>query len=206
VGGSGSESVKLVFGQDQSVSVRYLALSHCWGSQKQHPKFCTNKSDIKKFRNGIRISSLPRTFQDAVFVTRSIGVPLLWIDSLCILQDDPEDWIVEASLMGRVFSSAYCTLAASCASGSSEGFLKPRSEGACIAMRGPGGEGTYYVCEPIDNFTRDVDESKLNHRGWVLQERALSRRTIHFTQTQSYWQCGKGVRCETMTKMNKYVP
>jgi hypothetical protein len=42
----------------------------------------------------------------------------------------------------------------------------------------------------------------LNRRGWVLQERALSRRIIHFTATQTYWECGKGVHCESLTRMH----
>lgn len=74
-------------------------------------------------------------------------------------------------------------------------------------MRGPEGLDTsYFVCETIDDFSRDVDQSELNQRGRVLQERALSRRTIYFTERQSYWECGGGVRCEMMTRMKKYVP
>ncbi len=64
-------------------------------------------------------------------------------------------------------------------------------------------DAAYFVCETIDDFFRDVEQSELNQRGWVLQERALSRRTIYFTERQSYWECGGGVRCETMTRMKK---
>ncbi|RSL92037.1 hypothetical protein CEP52_014033 [Fusarium oligoseptatum] len=64
------------------------------------------------------------------------------------------------------------------------------------------GDTTYYACENIDDFGTHVDQSELNQRGWVMQERALSRRTIYFVESQSYWECGGGVRCETMTKMN----
>ncbi|OXV05317.1 hypothetical protein Egran_06915, partial [Elaphomyces granulatus] len=60
---------------------------------------------------------------------------------------------------------------------------------------------TFYVCEAIDDFRSDVELGDLNKRGWVFQERALSRRTIYFTKTQVYWECGKGVQCETLTKM-----
>jgi hypothetical protein len=48
-----------------------------------------------------------------------------------------------------------------------------------------------------------VELGDLNKRGWVFQERALSRRTMYFTKTQVYWECGKGVQCETLTKMSK---
>jgi len=183
----------------------YVALSHRWGLPQQHAKFCTYKSNIEELARGIDVARLPKTFQDAVHVTRGLGLHLLWIDSLCIVQDDQDDWETESKFMERVFSSAYCTIAASCAKGTSDGFLKPRPERQCVTMQRPNGDGTYYVCAAIDDFYRDVDQGELNQRGWVLQERALSRRTIYFTETQSYWECGGGVRCETMTQMKKSV-
>jgi hypothetical protein len=204
VSGNDYGIVRLVnLGRGHTGSGKYAALSHRWGSPQLHAKFCTYKSNIADLQRGFEITRLPKTFQDAVHVTRGLGLKRLWIDSLCIVQDDQDDWEAESKLMGHVFSSAYCTIAASCASGSSDGFLKSRPERTCVVMQGPPGDGTYCVCETIDDFHRDVDQGELNQRGWVLQERALSRRTIYFTKTQSYWECGGGVRCETMTKMKK---
>ncbi|KAH7155791.1 hypothetical protein B0J13DRAFT_521913 [Dactylonectria estremocensis] len=189
-------------GHDQVKSKKYVALSHRWGSPKHHAKFCASKSNIDILRGGIKVSALPKTFQDAVDVTRGLGLCRLWIDSVCIIQDDMKDWDTESKLMERVFSSAYCTIAASCASGNSDGFLKPRLERRYVPMQAHTNiDTTYYVCEAIDDFHAHVDLSELNQRGWVMQERALSRRTIFFTETQSYWECGGGVRCETMTRM-----
>ncbi|KAI0185042.1 hypothetical protein EV127DRAFT_515589 [Xylaria flabelliformis] len=179
----------------------YATLSHRWGSPQQH-KFCTFKSNIEELKQGIKIASLPRTFQDAVRIAYGLGLQYLWIDSLCIIQDDPFDWETESKLMEHVFSSAYCTIAASCSFGSGDGFLKPRPVRRSVTMQGlQDSDAAYFVCETIDDFFRDVEQSELNQRGWVLQERALSRRTIYFTERQSYWECGGGVRCETMTRM-----
>jgi len=204
VSGIDSRTVRLVnLGRGHTGPGGYAALSHRWGSPRLHTKFCTYTSNIEELQSGFEITRLPKTFQDAVYITRGLGLKRLWIDSLCIVQDNQDDWEAESKLMGRVFSSAYCTIAASCASGSSDGFLKPRPERRCVVMQGPPGDGTYCMCETIDDFHRDVDQGELNQRGWVLQERALSRRTIYFTETQSYWECGGGVRCETMTKMKK---
>jgi hypothetical protein len=180
-----------------------LALSHQWGSPAQHKKFCTYTTNIDKLKKGINVMDLPRTFQDAVRITRGLGVQYLWIDSLCIIQDDPHDWDMESKLMEQVFSSGYATIAASCASGTEDGFIKPYPERQCVAAGTPSGS-LYYLCNSIDDFHLDVDQGGLNKRGWVLQERALSRRTIYFTEQQSYWECGGGVRCETLTKMKKY--
>ena len=105
--------------------------------------------------------------------------------------------------MEQVYSSAYVTIAASCARGTEDGFLKSRPHRQCVQLtKGDGAQ--YYACDAIDDFRTDVDEGELNQRGWVLQERALSRRTIYFTEKQTYWECGGGVRCETLTVMRKY--
>jgi hypothetical protein len=183
--------------------VLYAALSHQWGSIGQHRNFCTYTTNFEELKQNIDIKNLPKTYQDAIRITRSLGVQYLWIDSLCIIQDDPDDWEQESKLMEQVFSSAYCTLAASCARGANDSFLKPRPERHGLTLRNPHNFSLYYLYESIDDFHRHVDQSDLNMRGWVLQERALSRRTIYFTEMQSYWECGRGVRCETLTKSKK---
>ena len=188
-------------------SLRYVVLSHRWGDANQHWRFCTYNDNIEQFKEGIDFQGLPKTFQDAVTVTRGLGIRFLWIDSLCIIQKDPEDWEAECQRMEDVFSSAYCTIAASCASGTTDGFLKPRPKRHCVAIdtQMSTKASRIYICEAIDNFRCDVEQGELSKRGWVYQERALSRRTIHFTKKQVYWECGKGARCETLTKMFKYV-
>ncbi|KAK4233569.1 hypothetical protein C8A03DRAFT_38710 [Achaetomium macrosporum] len=223
-------------------SSRYLALSHRWGpppppappgsNEENDMVRTTVKDDLiipgqqQRDQQGqgqpvqeeerkeriIALSRLPRTFRDAVIVTRGLGFRYLWIDSLCIVQDDACDWHRESQLMEHVYSSAYCTIAAIRASGADDGFLAPskgvvREERGVVVMRGEGeeggeGESEFYVCEMLDDFDEHVGRSELQRRGWVLQERALSRRTIHFTERQTYWECGKGVRCETLTRMH----
>ncbi|KAF4622802.1 hypothetical protein G7Y89_g14223 [Cudoniella acicularis] len=179
---------------------RYIALSHCWGKLKENQKFCTYGHNIAILRERIDFGKLPKTFQDAVTVTRGLGERFLWIDSICIIQDDLKDWNIESKKMEAVFSSAYCTIAASSAKDSTEGFLNPRSPVQCVRV--PYSlDAALYICERIGNFHRDVEEGELGKRGWVLQERALSRRTIHFTKEQTYWECGKGVHCESLIKM-----
>ncbi|KAK8006879.1 calcofluor white hypersensitive protein [Apiospora arundinis] len=76
----------------------------------------------------------------------------------------------------------------------------PKAHYAALSHRWE--EGNLYVCPAIDDFHRDVELAELNQRGWVLQERALSRRSVHFTSTQMYWECGRGVHCETMARLD----
>jgi len=187
--------------QDSPKKGKYIALSHCWGLINESSKFCTYKSNLGVRKQRIEYGNLPRTFRDAVRITLALGVPYLWIDSLCIIQDDAQDWSSESGRMEDVFSSAYCTIAASSAPSSLAGFLGPREPRPCLRVASS--RGTFYICKAIDDFQRDVAESVLNRRGWVLQEWALSRRTIHFTSTQVYWECGSGVHCETLAKLFK---
>jgi hypothetical protein len=104
--------------------------------------------------------------------------------------------------MEDVFSQAYCVLAASSARGQDDGFLNPRRRRNHVQLKGSS-KSSIYISEFIDDFDYFVLQSRLNQRGWVLQERVLARRTIYFTSEQSFWECGSGVRCETLTKMNK---
>lgn len=102
-----------------------------------------------------------------------------------------------------MFSAAYCVLAASRAYNQRDGFLGPRRQAEYVVAKVEETGPLLYVCENIDWFDDHVLDSHLNKRGWVLQEYALARRTVFFTETQTYWECGSGVRCETMTKMHK---
>lgn len=179
--------------------MRYTALSHPWGPP---PYFCTTLKNIGQHKRSFRLQDFPATFLDAVNITRSLGVRYIWIDSICIIQGDEGDFKQEAPKMEDVFSSSYVVLAASWSKGQADGFLKPRRIREYIRIRHEE-MPDLYICPFNDNFTKDVIESHLNSRGWVLQERALARRTIYFTDTQTYWECGQGVRSESFTKMHK---
>ncbi|KAL6357016.1 hypothetical protein LRP88_10633 [Fusarium phalaenopsidis] len=186
--------IQLVPGEAME-SHEYFALSHCWGKGMM---FRAMKENIKTLAEAIDFRRLPRTFQEAIKTTRRLNVRYLWIDSLCIIQDDQEDWEREAARMQQVFSNATCVIAASSAGSSAEGFLETRrDERPFVTLHSPSGSISY-VCKFIDNFAQDMEEAPLNKRGWVLQERALARRSVHFTSTQVYLECGEGVHCESL--------
>ncbi|KAI0439233.1 hypothetical protein F4803DRAFT_564698 [Xylaria telfairii] len=187
---------------DKSEEFRYIALSHRWGVwTPEKPHFCATVDNKEALMQEIEISKLPDTFRDAVITTRALGVHYLWIDSICIIQGEGGDFNTESKRMEDVFSAAYCVLAATCASGEWDGFLRSRPQRDYVTFRS-GSDASFYVCRYIDDFNQEVLEGDMNKRGWVLQERALARRTIYFAGQQTYFECGGGVKCETLTKMD----
>ncbi|KAI1180469.1 kinase-like domain-containing protein [Nemania sp. FL0916] len=196
---SGNDTGLRLMVPSNTIMVPYVALSHCWGKIDRTRKFVTEKKNINDLMNQISFDLLPKTFRDAITTTRQLGFRYLWIDSLCIIQDDETDWLIEAKKMEDVYSNAYITIAASSATSSLEGFLLDRPNRAYTTVVTP--DGPVYLAEAIDNFAEDVENSILNTRCWVLQERALSRRIIHFTSSQIYWECGDGIYCETLAQL-----
>ena len=115
-------SIKLVLGHE--FAAQYIALSYCWGDPNAMIK--TTKASLPSQRQGIPWSSFPKTFQDAIILTRAFGIRYLWIDALCILQDNVEDWERESARMARIYSDSFLTLAATAASDPSMGLLIER--------------------------------------------------------------------------------
>ncbi|RAQ51114.1 hypothetical protein AFGD_003640 [Aspergillus flavus] len=173
--------------------IEYVALSYCWGNkpQEQKPYLTTDENFQSRKDKGFDFNDLPKLFQDAITVTRELGKRYLWIDALCIIQGNKEDWQNEGTKMEHIFASAYCTLAPSSAFEWKEGFLKTyRGRKPDVSLCGP---------SPVKYFRRLVDDGPLNKRAWVLQERVLSRRTVFFTSSGIYWECGEGVRCDNFS-------
>ncbi|KAF4615880.1 hypothetical protein G7Y89_g15235 [Cudoniella acicularis] len=182
--------------------VEYLAFSHCWGGPELPFRLLeSNKEDLFK---GIEFRVLSKNMQDAVRVTRSLGYKYLWIDSLCIIQDSSEDWKIEAAKMGDVYAGAVCTIASTGSASSQGGCFHSRNT---LSLR-PCKIGVSSLTEllpeyisirrdDLSDFRRGVDRAILNTRGWVLQERLLSRRILHFGAELLYWECCQRAASET---------
>ena len=117
---------------------RYVALSYCWGTTLAYK---TTRDTKQAHLEGIDFRHLPLTLQDAVMFTRYLGLRYLWVDCLCIIQDDNEDWQRQASRMGDIYLGSYLTIAAARAKDSSEGFLGTRPERTMASAEVDDGEG-----------------------------------------------------------------
>lgn len=179
-----------------SDSITYLTLSHCWGKSDL---LSLTKSTFGDLTYGIALTNLPKTFRDAVQVTRKLGFGYLWIDSLCIFQDNLDDWNHEASKMCEVYANAVCNIAATGAADSTKGlFFTHSQEVDCpflIDVCWPKDTvkqstqlNRYLVCAS-DQWKESVEKENLNRRAWVMQERVLSKRVISFARDQLFWEC-----------------
>lgn len=103
-------SAKLCLGETLSRDQHYLTLSHRWGA---HSRLVLISSLIDQFKRHILIAKLSPVFQDAFEVTAALCFTYLWIDSLCIVQDDTRDWEQQSEMMHLVYLNATCNIAAS---------------------------------------------------------------------------------------------
>jgi len=190
----------------RSAEIQYVALSHPWGNSEISEPFKATESNIDQLMQGIDAEELPQTLRDAVNITLKLGHQYMWIDSLCIRQksgDDSGDFLEEAKYMQEIYSSAYCVIAASSATDMDSGLLPVRDQHTIKWSPKNDPTSAYYISSAVDDFEADVEKGPLSGRGWVFQERALARRTIFFTDNQTYFECGQGIRCETLTKLKK---
>jgi hypothetical protein len=83
------------------------------------------------------------------------------------------------------------------------GFLDRKAQPEYIRARDSSGR-LFYICTDVDDFDQHVEEAPLNNRAWVLQERALARRILHFAAAQTYWECGERIYCENLTRLERW--
>ena len=186
-------------------NIRYCALSHCWGGADV-TKLTTE--NLTSFQKSIPLSSLPKTFKDAVTITRSLGLRFLWLDSLCIIQDSHIDWTRESATMGDVYEAAHVTIAAVGGDNSNRGCFRTYNPLRYVAARIAGDEYDGLAVYPANgNSTRRADGEiignmqPLNWRCWTFQERLISRRIIHFGETGIRWTCRCGWSNEYIVAM-----
>ena len=178
-------------GQQNSPTCRYVTLSHRWGQSNMVKLLHSN---IVKLQHCIPFEVLPVTFQHAVIITRQLHIRYLWIDALCIIQDSHVDWVKEGVAMADIYKNTYCTIAAASATDSDSGLFFPRhpSHVATSSVRPiwrAARQRELILTRSIESIIEELDESPLQTRGWVLQERLLSPRTVHFTKAQVFFEC-----------------
>ncbi|KAH7308825.1 heterokaryon incompatibility protein [Rhexocercosporidium sp. MPI-PUGE-AT-0058] len=188
--------------ESQGRSGQYVALSYCWGDPRFHNVLKTTANTYKGHLQRIDFNAMPRTLQDAVTITRRLGLQYLWIDALCIIQGDADDWARESSKMCDVYSNAQLTIAGDNSPGNSHGILNKQSFGVPpkeVEYK----DSTVFIRRQLgrehDNFAmigRGPEPEPINCRGWCLQEAVLSNRLLRYTSKELFWECNEWRNCE----------
>ncbi|KAE9376277.1 HET-domain-containing protein, partial [Stipitochalara longipes BDJ] len=164
----------------------YVCLSYVWGGEQPS----TTKSNIVALAEEISSESLSQTAQDAIRVTRKLGIRYLWIDALCIIQDDDDDKKRELRVMGNIYKDATLTISASSSIGAASGFAKAEPPQGCeLPFYLPDGTMGSVVAVPSQLVIPYFHKPTLHSRGWTFQERMLSRRLLIFVNGELKWQC-----------------
>ncbi|KAF4537402.1 uncharacterized protein LTHEOB_1593 [Lasiodiplodia theobromae] len=215
VGASSTTVLLKEFGPDEPL-LDYVTLSYRWGSPSNasHVVQTTKETLSAHLSTGIEIDSLPKTIRDAVDITRRLGISYLWIDRLCIVQDDEEDWVRESSRMCDIYASSTLTISADdaedddagiygeqrnhrmwrykCFSSGNEDYGNP----LLLTEKWPHPTLSDFTQGEINTLMLTVDTSPLTTRAWTLQERLMSTRVLHFTRFEIVWECNTGTQCE----------
>lgn len=180
-------------------TLQYVALSYCWGTHAQDHAL-TMASEPGWLSPGCPVSDLPALIQDAITVTRGLGLSFLWIDSVCIIQDSEEDKTRELTKMLSIYENACVTICIAdrdC----SKSFLRhacpeaecPPKTSQPLALPWAFGTdqiGTIMVDKFI-SYSDKISSSRISRRGWTLQERLISPRLLIFSNDPDvmFWDC-----------------
>jgi Heterokaryon incompatibility protein (HET) len=190
----------------------YITLSHRWG---EGSFMALNSSNLEDFKNQIPKNSMPKVFLDTFSFALAMGVKYLWIDSLSIVQDSLEDWRDVCPKMRSIYSNALFNIAAASNRSTSDngaGLFTRRSSSLiqpCLVQHKfpvlPSSHrewstNTTLVLIDQQLFEGAVNRCALYSRAWVLQERLLAPRVLHFSQEQLFWECREMVACEAFVE------
>lgn len=180
-------------------NTKYVTLSHCWG---KGDVVKLTKESLLPFGKFVPQDRLCKTFKDAILIASSLDVAYLWIDSLCIVQDDQQEWRHESVQMSRIYGNSYLNIAAAGARDGSEGCFfgkeKHRISPFHVQIKDSNNMDQFYNCIPqMDIYNTCVTETPLASRAWTLQERLLSPRNLYFSRTQLLWECNEKVSSES---------
>ena len=177
---------------EKASPMKYLTLSHCWGDTVGCKLLSSN---THLYEREIPLQDLTKTFMEAIQLTQNLGFSYLWIDALCIVQDSEQDWKAECKKMGDIYTGGLLNIAATSSSNGDQGLFSnsyPKELPTFLLRFRDEGTPKEVIFSPYEKdrcYRVRVEVSPLGSRGWVLQERLLSPRTIHFITDQVLWEC-----------------
>ncbi|KAF3025959.1 hypothetical protein E8E14_014981 [Neopestalotiopsis sp. 37M] len=168
-------------------SYKYTALSYVWGKDTEP---LTTRERLPKIllEGGLQCIDVPRTILDAMQFTKDLGYRFMWVDSICIVQDDADDKKMQLPNMSKIYRDADLVIAAATGNSAHAGLSgvgsNMRKSWQQIESLGP---WKFITTDPKISVV--VDETNWNTRGWTFQEAYLARRILLFAENQVFWIC-----------------
>ena len=168
----------------------YIALSYVWGDLEQ-----------PSYKLGEILPIVPATLEDAMVVTRNLGKQYLWVDSLCIDQENNAEKAIQIALMSTIYSGAWATII--CLSGRSARSGLPRVGTLQGVIPQPSCEiWGKRLLSVMPTLSQQISWSPWVSRAWTFQEGLLSPRRLFFTNHQVYFECNSVQCCESLDDSN----
>jgi hypothetical protein len=153
----GEQRIRL---QSPATPVQFAALSYRWGPDEQYK---TLKENLSARYKTLDTKVWPKSLKNSLIITRGLGLEYIWIDAICIVRDDTDDWAEEASNMARIYSTAHVALSATSAKDSAEGFLKERSAPFLIESQRRDGSIQEYYARRNNSHTCDLVRKRTDY-------------------------------------------
>ncbi|KAL4724453.1 hypothetical protein ACLX1H_009069 [Fusarium chlamydosporum] len=173
--------------------VPYCALSYCQGDKDF---FTTTKGNLLQNMEGIPLESLSAVMRDAISVCRCLAHEYIWIDALCIVQNDEGDQAEQTAIINAIFSNAELTISTLVGSDCHTKLYQPRSVRMAHAV-------SLDIWEPKSTRRPNTSLSVIpewlqgdmkihgpvHSEGWKLAEQLLSTRILYFGDGMLHWEC-----------------
>ncbi|KAL1797094.1 hypothetical protein ACET3X_003700 [Alternaria dauci] len=202
---------------------KYFALSYVWGKVDMLPTL-TENVEARKEPSSLTGLQFPKTMSDAIKLVRLLGETYLWIDALCIVQDDKIQKARDLANMDAVYSKAFATIVAMDGTSADGGLpgvrpnTRPPQKIETLVIK-LGSQDLDYDPDASDDNNVAInlvatppelhlalESSPWDSRGWTFQEHLLSRRCIYFSQNYLYLQCGQRSRVLSECGINEQMP
>lgn len=168
---------------------RYFALSYVWGNTATFRTLKSNISELEENSSILRIrDQLPRAINDAISLVSALQERYLWVDTLCIVQDDADDKRTHIPHMDVIYSQAAATIVALCGKDASVGLPGVRRDSRPVRQFSVT-VSPWQLFAKLPELSFVLQKSRWATRAWTFQEGILSKRCLFFSEHQVFFQC-----------------
>ncbi|KAJ3579535.1 hypothetical protein NPX13_g1027 [Xylaria arbuscula] len=172
----------------------FVSLSYVWGAEPSH-SITTRRDNLALLKQPGSLSDLPRTVRDAMEVCKRLGERYLWVDRLCIVQDDKKDKYGQIRSLEAIYSRATLVIVAACGDSIQSGLTGISDSCPREPYQLPTSIFGFTLSNKLSGFDKAI-RTTWNERGWTYQEAVLARRKLYFTRAEIWFECAERLQRE----------